>query len=138
MPGPDDDVPDRVARALLADLSVALGGVLLILASVLDLVQGASAVNHDQMYAQGVEFLYRFDTTVWGWIHIAIGVIGIVVALGVMLRKSWGPVAGLIVAGLSILTNFSFLPLYPVWGVIIIAFNTIVIWALCVQLKAYR
>lgn len=133
-----DQNPDRLARAFFADASATFAGVLLMIASALDLVQGASAVNHDQMYDQGVEFLYRFDTTAWGWIHIVIGVLGVAVALGIMLRKTWGQVTGLVVAGISILTNFSFLPLYPVWGVIIIAFNTLVIWALCVQLKDYQ
>jgi hypothetical protein len=41
----------------------------------------------------------------------------------------------MIIASLSILTNFVFLPVYPLWGAFIIAFNAAVIWSLSYQLK---
>ena len=37
---------------------------------------------------------------------------------------------GVIVAILSIPTNFAWLPYYPIWGLLMIAANAFVIWAL--------
>ena len=37
---------------------------------------------------------------------------------------------GVIVAGLSAIVNFAFIPVYPVWAIVIIALDVAVIWAL--------
>jgi hypothetical protein len=132
--GYDDDS----TRGFVADLTATFGGVLLLIASGFDILQGASAVANDDLYAQGSEYLYKLDMTAWGWVHIILGVLGVLVAVGILMRASWGQITGIMVASLMILTNFMFLPIYPVWGAFIIGFNALVIWALCSQLKGYR
>ena len=57
-----------------------------------------------------------------------------VVAIGIFLRKSWAWLAGVVIVGLTMLTNFASLPQYPVWSVTIIAIDLAIIWALSVQL----
>jgi hypothetical protein len=42
---------------------------------------------------------------------------------------------GIFVAALALLTNFAFLPYYPVWGLVLMALDALVIWALCTQLS---
>jgi hypothetical protein len=71
---------------------------------------------------------------VWGAIHLVIAVLSAVVAVGVLTRRSWGQVCGAIVAGLSMLINFAFLPHYPLWSMVVIALEALVIWALLTQL----
>jgi hypothetical protein len=129
---------DYSTRGLAADVTATFAGVLLMIASFFDILQGASAVANDDLYAQGSEYLYKFDMTAWGWIHVVIGVLGVAVSIGILRRAGWGQVTGIIVAGLSMLTNFAFLPVYPVWGAFIIGFNALVIWALCVQMRKYQ
>jgi hypothetical protein len=126
---------DTSAKGGLADVTSAFAGVLLLLASLFDLLQGMSAVHDDELYAAGSDYLFRIDVTAWGWVHIVIGLLGVGVSIGILMRKAWGMVTGMIVASLSILTNFTFLPVYPVWASFIIAFNLAVIWSLSYQLK---
>jgi hypothetical protein len=38
---------------------------------------------------------------------------------------------GILIAGLSALANFFWLPYYPFWSITIIAIDVFVIWALC-------
>jgi hypothetical protein len=129
-----DDM-DLSGKGGLADVTATFAGVLLMLASFFDILQGASAVHDDELFAAGTEYLYKIDVTAWGWTHIVIGVIGVVVSIGILMRKSWGQLTGMVVAGLSILTNFAFLPFYPIWAAMIIGFNIAVIWALSYQMK---
>jgi hypothetical protein len=129
---------DYSTRGLAADVTATFAGVLLLLASFFDILQGGSAVANDDLYTQGVEYLYKFDMTAWGWAHVVIGVLGVAVAIGIIMRAAWGQITGIMVAGLSILTNFAFLPAYPVWSAFIIGFNLVVVWALCSQLKSYQ
>lgn len=104
------------------------------IASILDVLQGASAVAEDELYTQAKQYLYEMDLTVWGWIHIAIGVLGIVVAVGILARGTWALSAGLGVAVAGIMTNFAFLPVYPVWSAFLIGLDVVVVWALYVEL----
>ena len=48
----------------------------------------------------------------------------------VMAGKTWGRIVGIILAVLSALANFAFIPYYPFWSLIIIAVDIFVIWAL--------
>ena len=131
--------PDEYStKGMFADVTATFGGVLLLLASFFDILQGGAAVSNDDLYAQGSEYLYKFDLTAWGWAHIILGLLGVGVAIGILLRATWGQITGIMVASLSILTNFMFLPIYPVWGAFIIGFNVLVVWALCSQLKSYQ
>jgi hypothetical protein len=125
---------DRSAKGAFAHVVSPFAGFLLMIASLLDILQGASAVADDELYTQAKQYLYELDLTAWGWIHIVTGVLGVVVSVGILRRSGWGLVAGLAVAIVGILTNFAFLPAYPVWSAFVIGFNTIVVWALWVQL----
>ncbi|MEK8226717.1 hypothetical protein NKG05_12395 [Oerskovia sp. M15] len=44
--------------------------------------------------------------------------------------KVWGRTIGIILASLSALANFTFIPYYPVWSLVVIALDVFVIWAL--------
>lgn len=128
---------DYSTRGFAADLAATFGGVLLIIVSTFDVLQGASAIANDDLYSAGSEYLYRFDMDTWGAVHLVLGIIGIVVGVGVLMRAGWALVTGMIVAGLSMLTNFVFIPQYPLWSITIIAFDLLVIWALSVQMRGY-
>ena len=129
---------DDSARGGVADVGATFAGVLLILTSFMEVLNGISAVADPDLYAAGTKYLYKFDLTVWGWIHIIIGAASFVVAIGILRRVAWGQIGGMIVCGAAILSNFAFLPRYPLWSLIVIAFNAFVIWALSVQYRGYR
>ena len=44
----------------------------------------------------------------------------------------WARVVGITLASLSAISNFFFIPYYPVWSIVIIAADVLVIWALAV------
>jgi hypothetical protein len=121
------------ARGGIADVTASFAGVLLILASFMQVLHGISALSDPALYAAGTDYLYKFNLNVWGTIHIVVGVASFVVAIGILRRRSWGQLGGIVVCGLGILTEFAFLPRYPLWSLVIIAFYVFVIWALNVQ-----
>src|SRR5215211_5280821 len=45
-------------------------GILLVTVGILQLLQGISAVVNDELFVSGVQYIYKFDFTGWGWIHI--------------------------------------------------------------------
>ena len=129
---------DYSGRGAVADFTATFAAVLLLITALMDILQGLAAINDPDFFAAGADYLFRFDVSTWGWVHVILGVIAVAVAIGIMTRKSWAQVVGMIIAGLVMLTNFAWLPHYPLWAIVIIAINAFVIWALSVQLKNYR
>jgi TRAP-type mannitol/chloroaromatic compound transport system permease small subunit len=128
------EYPDDGGNAV-ADVGATFAGVLLILTSFMEVLHGIAAVANGEIYSAGTDYLYRFNLNVWGTIHIVIGAASFVVAIGILGRARWGQIAGIVVASLSILSNFAFLPRYPWWSMLIIGFNVFVIWALTTLLR---
>jgi len=128
---------DYSTRGAVADVTGTFAGVILLVTASLDILQGMSAIANDDLYTAGSDYVYKLDITTWGWVHVVLGVLSIAIAIGILMRKGWGQVLGMLVAGLGILTNFAALPQYPVWAVILIAFYTLVIWSLNTQMKHY-
>ena len=120
----------------MSDFISMFAGVLLLISGAFGTLQGASAIANDDLYSAGSEYLYKFDMTAWGWVHVVLGVLCLVVAIGILRGSSWAQVSGMIIAGLSAITNFAFLPHYPLWAITIIALDLLIIWALSAQVKS--
>lgn len=65
--------------------------------------------------------------------HVLVGLIGAGTGVAILYGASWARILGIIIAAVSVIANFLWLPYYPVWAVIIIAFDLFVIWALIVS-----
>ena len=76
------------------------------------------------------EYLLQFDATQWGWIHLLLGLVVLFAGFAVMSGQTWARVIGVILAVVSALSNFAFIPYYPFWSLTIIALDVFVIWAL--------
>ncbi|MBW9206575.1 hypothetical protein KV097_11545 [Mumia sp. zg.B17] len=92
--------------------------------------QGIAAIAKDDVLVRTQDYVYAFNTTTWGWIHLVLGVLLIVIAFAIMSGNAFARGAGIGIAILSIIANFLWLPYYPIWAVVIIAFDVVVIWAL--------
>jgi len=73
------------------------------------------------------------DVTAWGWIHLLLGILAFVSGLGLMTGNVLARTFGVIVASLGLIANFLWLPAYPIWSLIIITIDALVIWALIVH-----
>ena len=126
----DYDGGTRVTAAMTVNT---FAGVMLLILAILQVLDGiaAAAADTDTIFVTGIKYIYKFSLSTWGWIHIVLGVIGIAVAIGILMAKVWGQLAGVVLAGLGILAAFGFMPYYPLWGLVLIGFNVLVIWSLC-------
>lgn len=108
-------------------------GVVLILIGAFQVLTGISAIRKDEVFVVGAEYLWKLDLTTWGWIHLLIGAALLVVAIFLLRGAFWAAVIAIPLAALSILANFLWLPYQPLWSIIIIAFNVLVIWAIATR-----
>ena len=105
-------------------------GVMLVIIGVMDIIQGLVAVINDEFYVVGQEWVFEFDITAWGWIHLIAGVILVASGIGIFSGNVAARTVGVVVAGIAAIINFAWLPYFPVWSIIIIAICISVIWAL--------
>ena len=108
----------------------AFAGVVLILIGFFQAVAGLVAIVDDNFYVAGQEYVFQFDITTWGWIHLIVGLILLLAGFGVFTGNVAARTIGVIVAALSAIAAFAWLPWYPIWAVVIIALDVAVVWAL--------
>ena len=113
-------------------------GVLLVVLAVFQIIDGISAIANDTVFVRGLSYTWEFDVTAWGWIHLIIGLIALATGIGIIMGQTWGYLIGIGIAGLSMLTNFMFMPYYPFWSLAVIALDVLIIWALCKEIANER
>ncbi|MFJ9152508.1 hypothetical protein ACIRP7_31610 [Streptomyces sp. NPDC102270] len=106
--------------------------VMLFLTGVLGIFRGIMAIAEDEVFLNTRNYVFKFDLTSWGWIHLALGVIAVAVSLGLFSGATWARVCGVGIGGLVIIANFLSLPYYPFWSLTLITISGFIIWALCV------
>lgn len=115
-------------QGFAAGTSIA-AGILLATVGVLQFLQGIAAIAKDDIIVVGQEYTFSWDVTAWGWVHLILGILVAVVGLALVTGATWARVAAIVIAALSIIVNFLWLPYYPGWSLAIIAIDVVVIWA---------
>ncbi|MBB5911219.1 urea transporter [Nocardia transvalensis] len=121
--------PHPIRQGFAAGITM-FAAVILLLGSILSILQGISAVADDQVFLAVPEYSYQMNLTTWGWVHIVLGIIGVLVAFGLMVAASWARVFAIAVAALSIIAAFLSLPYAPWWSVVTIILDLVVVWAI--------
>jgi len=96
-------------------------------------IAGLVALVNDEFYVVTREYIFQFDVTTWGWIHLIGGIVVFIAGIYLLSGQVWARTIGVIVAILSILLNFAWLPWYPFWSILMIVAAAFVIWALTVH-----
>jgi hypothetical protein len=105
-------------------------GVMMIMAGIWHAIIGFVGILEDQFFVATPNYLFEFDATTWGWIHLIAGIIVAIAGFGLFTGAVWARVVGVVLASLSMILNFAFIPFYPLWSITIIAVDFGVIWAL--------
>ncbi|UPK75766.1 hypothetical protein MU582_03760 [Nocardioidaceae bacterium SCSIO 66511] len=103
---------------------------LMLVTGAFQILQGIVALANDTYFVTLPNYTYEFDLTAWGWIHLVIGIVLILVALGLFSGNIWARAAGIAFASISAIANFLWLPYQPWWAILVIAIDVLVIWAL--------
>jgi hypothetical protein len=104
--------------------------VIMVIAGFWQALAGIAALVHDNVYVTTPQYIYSLDLTGWGWIHLLLGILVVCAGVAVFVGQMWARVVGILLAGLSLIANFLFIPHYPIWSLTIIALDVAVIWAL--------
>lgn len=113
---------------------VAFASVMMMLLGALQVLEGLVAILDDEFYfvdANGL--VVNMDFTVWGWVHLGIGVIIVAAGVGLRTGNVVARVLGVLFAVLSAVANLLFIAAFPLWAAVVITVDVIVIYAIVVH-----
>jgi hypothetical protein len=111
----------------------AFAGILMIMMGFWWIISGFVALLDSEFYVVTLRWIFQFNISTWGWIHLILGIVILAAGCGVFLGAVWARTVGVIIAGVAGLLAFAWLPYYPIWAIILIAVSVAVIWALTVH-----
>ena len=76
------------------------------------------------------DYIVQLDTTQWGWIHLIVGLIVLFAGFSLLSGAIWARTVGVIMAIISGIVAFVWIPVYPVWGILLVVIAVGVVWAL--------
>jgi hypothetical protein len=102
----------------------------MIMVGIWQALEGLIGIFENEFYVATRNYLFQFDATTWGWIHLILGLLVAFAGWGLLSGQTWARVVAIILAVLSAIANFLWLPYYPFWALLIIAVDVFVIWAI--------
>lgn len=108
----------------------AYAGIMMIMTGGWWIFSGLVAILKNNLYVVTQNWVFKFDASTWGWIHLVLGVIMLVAGIGLFSAAAWARVIGVIVAVVAGLAAFAWLPYYPIWAIIFIVVSVAIVWAL--------
>lgn len=112
---------------------IAFAGIMLIIGGSLQALYGFFAIINDQWVVWGKEQAVLLDLSSWGWVTLIWGIVVILAGIGLFSGNMMARIVGVIVASVSLIANFFFLPVAPFWAIIVIAIDALIIWAIVVH-----
>nr|WP_176740296.1 hypothetical protein [Streptomyces sp. Ncost-T10-10d] len=103
----------------------------MILGGAMAIFEGIAAITKDRLFVVTRHYVFEFSLTGWGWVHLILGIALLLAGCAVFTGALWARFFGVAVAGLGAIANFLWLPFYPLWALVVIVVNILVIWALC-------
>jgi hypothetical protein len=96
-------------------------------------IAGLTGIFKDNYYVVTQNHLLAFDYTAWGWINLILGIIIFMAGLELLRGAVWARVVAVLLAIVSFAANMAFLNAYPVWSVIMMIVDVLIIYSLTVH-----
>jgi hypothetical protein len=117
---------------------ITFAAVMMILAGSLNLLYGIIAAVNDEWVVFTNRANVYLDISEWGWVHIIVGAVVLISGLGLFSGNILARTIAVVVASISLLVNFFFIPVYPLWAITVIVIDLLVIWAVTAHGREMR
>ena len=109
---------------------IAFAATMAILIGTFQVMEGLVALINDEFYVVARNYTFDLDVTAWGWIHLIVGVVMLVAGFGLYARSAWAGVFAIVIASLSAVSQFFFIPYYPLLALLLIGLKVWIILSL--------
>ncbi|WP_433727654.1 DUF7144 family membrane protein [Actinoplanes sp. CA-051413] len=112
---------------------IVFAGVMMTVTSSINIFEGCLALIADERVVATADEFILVDLTSWGWTLVLFGVVMLGSGLGLFAGAVWARIASVVVIGLHAVAQVLWLGAYPVWSLLMITLDTVVLFALCAR-----
>jgi hypothetical protein len=110
---------------------MAFASILLFVIGFFNVIYGVAAVGGSNVFVADAHYVIG-DLRTWGWITVALGILQLLAAFGVLAGNQLARWLAVAVIGLNAIDQMLSLPGYPLWSITIIAMDVVALYGLCV------
>jgi hypothetical protein len=117
---------------------IGFASIMMMIGGFLWIVVGLVAAFNDQWVVLGGDAALILDVSGWGWLHMILGVLALIGGYLLMRGSMFGRIVAVLLVSVSMIVNFVWLPVYPIWSIVIIAIDVLVLYAVIVHGKEMK
>jgi hypothetical protein len=115
---------------------------MLLIIGAIDVLQGIVAIFRDEYVVATAKGVALLDVTAWGWSTLLWGVLIFITGLGLLGGAGWARWLAIIGVGINAIGQIAFMAnypqAYPLWNILIVALNVLVLYALTARWEGFR
>jgi hypothetical protein len=110
---------------------LAFAGIVLFLNGVFSALFGLAAVlNDDVVTVGGGQGVVIWDFTAWGWISIVLGIVMALTGIGLFTGNAAARWLAIVFTTINALVQFAYVPAFPLWTLLVIALDVVILYQL--------
>jgi hypothetical protein len=121
---------------------ISFAGIVILIVGAMDVLQGFVAILEDEYVVATREGLAILDVTGWGWATLIWGGLLILAGLGLLGGAGWARWLAIIGVAVNAVQQVAFLAnfpqAYPLWNILIVALNIVVLYALTARWHGFK
>jgi len=121
---------------------IVFAGFVLIIVGAIDALQGLVAIVKDDYVVATPKGVAIVDVTAWGWATLIWGVVLVLAGLGLLGGAGWARWLAIIGVAINAIWQMAFMAnypqAYPLWNVLIVALNIVVLYALTAHWRGFK
>ena len=122
--------PEVSGSELAAGVGVMFAATMMIVGGIFQIFQGLAAVVNDEFFVSLPNYVITLDVSTWGWAHLIMGALIVIGGFYLFSGSRTAAIFALVLAVISAIGNFAFIPYYPFWTLLLIAVDIYIIWAI--------
>ena len=127
---------DRAAAGMTAWAGwILFAAVILVVNGSVAIIEGLAGIFRDEEFFGAGDVLV-LDHAAWGWIHLVLGILLVVVGIGLYRGSRAARTLAVVLAALNLIAHFTSLGPNPWWSIVAIALDVLIIYALVVHGEA--
>jgi hypothetical protein len=109
---------------------VIFAGSIMVIVGFLNFFYGLAAIVNDEVVVVGGHGAIIADITTWGWITLILAVVLVLTGFGLFMGAEWARLVGVLVVTINAIEQVWIFPAAPLWALIVIALDVIIIYNL--------
>ena len=104
----------------------------------MNVISGIAAITKDDITESQAKVLFDINITAWGWFWLILGALQVLTAILIFRRSMVGLVMGVLWAAISASLAVFVIFTYPIWGLVVIGIDMVVIFGLLDNIDAFE